>query len=95
MAVYTEKMHIWEKGILRDIIMVIYRGQMNFIFIDQDIKFIRQIDIQADIDSVFKCTMEDDSTEDQEIPNYRYLALKLKDNVVEGGERNRSHVILV
>lgn len=61
MSLYTEKMHIWEKGILRDIIMVIYRGFMNFIFIDQDIKFMKHIDIMQEIEEVLVCTMDDDA----------------------------------
>ena len=60
MELYTEKMHICEKGILRDIVMVIYKELMYFIFIDEGIEFIRPINMLENIDIVLECTMRKD-----------------------------------
>ena len=34
---YTEKITIWEKGILKDILLVIFNNKMNFIYINKEI----------------------------------------------------------
>ena len=49
MELYTEKVTIWEKGILKDILIVIYDYQMNFIFLEKDIFFMKPISILTDI----------------------------------------------
>ena len=34
---YTEKITIWEKGILKDILVVIFNNKMNFIYLNKEI----------------------------------------------------------
>lgn len=58
MELYTEKVTIWEKGILKDILIVIYEHEMSFIFLDKDLFFMKSISILTDIDSFTKSTMK-------------------------------------
>jgi hypothetical protein len=55
---YTEKVHIYEKGVLREIIVFIYRGMMNFMFLERAISFICPIDVCNDIDEILYCDMK-------------------------------------
>lgn len=57
MELYTEKITIWEKGILKDILIVIYEHQMSFIFLEKDLFFMKSINILTDIDCFTKCSM--------------------------------------
>ena len=57
MELYTEKVTIWEKGILKEILIVIYDNQMNFIFLEKDIFFMKPISILTDIESFQKSSM--------------------------------------
>ena len=42
---------------LKEIVIVIYKNEMNFIYLEKDIFFMRPININLDIDAVIKCTM--------------------------------------
>ena len=95
MDLYTEKMHIVERGILRDIIMVIHRNYINFIWVDQPIKFMRPVNIIGEIEQVYMCTMESSIDNGSEKPVFRYIALELNKEFVQRVGRNRSHIILV
>ena len=57
MKLYTEKVTIWEKGILKDILIVIYNNLMSFIFLEKDIFFMKPINILTDIEYFQKSTM--------------------------------------
>ena len=35
LSVYTEKVHIFENNVLKEIILVIYNGELNFLFIEK------------------------------------------------------------
>ena len=57
MSVYTEKLHIFENNALREIILVIYNGEMSFLFVEGKGQFMNSIRIGKDIDRVIKCSM--------------------------------------
>ena len=54
---YTEKITIWEKGILKDILVVIFNNKMNFIYLNKEIQFMKPICIITDIELMQKSTM--------------------------------------
>ena len=54
---YTEKVHLFEHNMLKEILLVIYDNEMSFIFLEKDIQFMRPINIITDIDRVIKCSM--------------------------------------
>ena len=58
MELYTEKVTIWEKGILKDILIVIHDNKMNFIYLEKEIQFMKPINIFTDIEYIQKCTMK-------------------------------------
>lgn len=54
---YTEKLHIIEKGVHREIIMFIYKNQMHFMFLEKAISFVNAVDILQDIEEINYCNM--------------------------------------
>lgn len=57
MDLYMEKVHIYEKNILKEILIVIFKNKMNFLYLEKEIFFMRPISIIQSIDLVSKCTM--------------------------------------
>jgi len=97
MELYTEKVTIWEKGILKDILVTIYQFQMSFIFPEKDLFFMRPINILTDIDSFTKSTMmksyEKEGSKPK--PGWQTLCFKVRPSVVKTQGRKHSHVIFV
>lgn len=54
---YTEKIHIYEKNILKEILLVIYQNEMSFIYLEKDIFFMKPVNICTDIEEVLDCSM--------------------------------------
>lgn len=54
---YTEKIHIYEKKILKEILLVIYQNEMSFIYLEKDIFFMKPINICTDIKQILDCSM--------------------------------------
>ena len=84
LKLYTEKVTIWEKGILKDILIVIYNFTMYFIFLEKDIFFMKPINILTDIEFFQKCTMfKANAKSDQKQPDWLFVCFKLKGKVVK------------
>jgi hypothetical protein len=84
LKLYTEKVTIWEKGILKDILIVIYNFTMYFIFLEKDIFFMKPINILTDIEFFQKCTMfKENAKSDQKQPDWLFVCFKLKGKVVK------------
>tara|TARA_B110000285_G_C14956956_1_gene529695 strand:+ start:581 stop:799 length:219 start_codon:yes stop_codon:yes gene_type:complete len=66
MDLYMEKVHIFEKNILKEILIIIYKNKMNFLYLEKEIFFIRPISIIDNIDSIIKCKMCKSTKKDQE-----------------------------
>ena len=100
---YTEKIHIYEKNILKEILLVIYQNEMSFIYLEKDIFFMKPINICTDIEEVLDCSMfksyyniKNIKKEDQkEAPAYKYLAIKLVPAMAKAKRRQHSHIIFV
>jgi len=45
MDLYMEKVHIFERNILKEILIVIFKNKLNFIYLEKDIFFMRPIGI--------------------------------------------------
>jgi len=54
---YTEKIHICENKILKEILLVIYQNEMSFVYLEKDIFFMKPINICTDIEEVLDCSM--------------------------------------
>ena len=54
---YTEKIHVYEKNILKEILLVIYKNEMSFIYLEKDIFFMKPINIGTDIEQIVDCSM--------------------------------------
>jgi len=54
---YMEKVHIFEKNILKEILLVIYQNEMSFIYLSKDIFFMKPLNICTDIEEVRECSM--------------------------------------
>ena len=87
LSVYTEKLHIYENNTPKEIVLVVYNGEMNFLFVEKKGQFMNSINIGRDVDRIIKCSMvrsnnycslaisQDDL--DQIKPDFQYIALKL------------------
>ena len=82
---YTEKIHIMEKDVMREIIIFIHRGKMSFMFLEKAISFISPIDICHDIDEILYCDMKYVYN-----PQYQFMAIKLNNENV-----NNSHIFII
>merc|ERR1719329_110026 len=63
---YLEKLHIWERNSskpLKQILLLIYRGSMFFLFLHKDIFFMQPVSIFTDIDHIIACNMNAAKTE--------------------------------
>jgi len=63
--VFIEKVHIWDKGTLREILLVVYHNHMSFIFLEKDYFFMKPISTFQDINSIFKCTMANEASDSE------------------------------
>lgn len=58
MEVFVEKLHVYEKSILKEVLLVIYKGRLNLIYQEKEFFFLRPISIMTDIQCIMKCTMQ-------------------------------------
>jgi len=96
MEFYMEKVHIYEKNILKEILLVIYKNRLNFLYLEKEIFFMRPISIIESIDSIIKCTMtksfSKDKNESLQKP-FQFLSIKLIPQIIK--EEKRSHIIII
>jgi len=62
---YLEKLHIWERNSskpLKQILFLIYRGSMFFLFLHKAIFYMQPLSIFTDIDQIFACDMSHSKT---------------------------------
>lgn len=83
---YTEKVHIIEKGVLREIIVFIFKNQMHFMFLEKAISFVNSVNILEEIEEINYCNMQ--YIKD---PQYQFLAIKL----TEDAQFKNSHIFIV
>jgi len=69
---YSEKIHIIEKGVHREIILFIYKNQMHFMFLEKAISFVNAVDILTEIEEINYCNMQYEKE-----PKFQFLAIKL------------------
>lgn len=57
---YIEKVHLYERGVLRQVLLVIYKATLFLINLKRDISVMRPISILFDIDKIIQCSMTDE-----------------------------------
>ena len=95
---YTEKIHIYEKNILKEIFLVIYQNEMSFIYLEKDIFFMKPINICTDIEEVLDCSMFKSyvkKADQKDAPAYKFIAIKLVPAMAKAKRRQYSHIIFV
>lgn len=55
---YIEKVHIYDGGHCQQIILVVFKLQMFFLFINNDTFYMKPISIVDDIKSIIACDMK-------------------------------------
>lgn len=51
---YTEKVSVWEKGVIKQVLLVVNKSSFNLIFIDKEIQFMKPLDVFYDIEAIVK-----------------------------------------
>jgi len=62
---YLEKLHIWDRSSskpLKQILLLIYRGSMFFMFLHKAIFYMQPLSIFSDIETIFACNMSHTKT---------------------------------
>ena len=90
-----EKVHIFERNILKEILIVIFKNKMNFIYLEKDIFFMRPINIVDNIDSIIKCTMCKSTKKAEKASGYQYISIKLDVGNIKKDKRKHSHINII
>ena len=64
-SLYTEKIHIHEAQtkLNKEVMMIIYKDHLVFIFLETSIFFMRPVNIITDIKKITRCNMDSNSNE--------------------------------
>ena len=92
---YMEKVHIFERNLLKEILIVIFKNKMNFIYLEKDIFFMRPINIVNGIESILKCTMSKSTNKNEKAAGYQYISIKLDGGDIKTDKRKHSHVNII
>jgi len=49
---YTEKVSVWEKGVIKQVLLVVNKSSFNLIFIDKEIQIMKPLDVFYDIETI-------------------------------------------
>lgn len=86
--IYIEKVFVYERKSLKQVIMVMYKKKMYFLYAETFNLFMRPVNIDVDILNLTKCQMNDSQT-------FQYSAIELNHDILKDHYKNRTHIIII